>query len=281
MISTVNAGDAAGYAKLYAANATITIYGGETISGREAIEKYEVGLMREFPGTRLAFYEVWQLAPMAVVHYGVNGKTSGGAAMGHEGLLFFRFDRSGSIAEERRYLDSATPMAQLGAFGKVETRSLPQLPDDLTTYAVLSPAQNDSNVPVVRRALQAIEANDINAFMRHAAATVTVDDLMLPAPFNGVEGVSRWFTTWSNVKTSSFRVTNTFAGSDYVILETMMYGTLSGPIARLSAGRKPFSAVHSAWIAQLKDAKIVKLTRFLNMKELADATGQSLMPGVR
>jgi len=38
MISTVNASDAAGYARLYATSATITIYGGETISGRDAIE---------------------------------------------------------------------------------------------------------------------------------------------------------------------------------------------------------------------------------------------------
>jgi hypothetical protein len=275
MIATVNAGDAAGYAKLYADTATITIYGGEKISGREAIEKYEVGLMRQYPGTRLAFSEVWQLAPMAIVHYGVNGKAGGGAAMGHEGLLFFRFGRSGLIAEERRYLDSATPMAQLGAFGKVETRSLPQLPRDLATYSVQSPAGNDPNVPVVRLALQAIESNNVGAFMRQAAPSIIVDDLMLPAPFNGND-ISRWFATWSNVEPGPYhRVTNTFAGSDYVILETAMSGWLKGPIGRLSASPKPFT-VHAAWIAQLQDRKIVKLTRFLNSKELADATGQQL-----
>lgn len=276
MIATVNAGDAAGYARLYAAGAAITIYGGETITGREAIEKYEAELMRQFPGTTLAFYEVWQLSPVAVVHYGVNGSTPNGAAMGHEGLLFFRFDRDGLIAEERRYLDSATPMAQLGAFGKVETRSLPKLPDNLTAYPVQSPAANDKNVPVVRRALQAIDAHDAGAFMQHAAANVIVDDLMLPAPFNESTGVSRWFTTWSSVTPGPFfQVTNTFAGHDYVILETVMRGTLSGPVGRVSAGHKAFT-VHAAWIAQLKDGAIARLTRFLNSKELADASGAAL-----
>jgi len=282
MMSTVNAGDAAGYARLYAANATITIYGGETISGRDAIEKYEAELMGQFPGTRLAFYEVWQLAPEAVVHYGVNGKTPGGAAMGHEGLLYFRFDRSGLIAEERRYLDSATPMAQLGAFGKVETRSLPQLPDDLTTYAVQRPGTNMRNVQALQLALNAIEEHDVTGFMKQAAAAVTVDDLMLPAPFSGSQGVTQWLALWRTAASiSKFQVTSMFTGSEYVILETAMLGRLSGPIGRLSAGRKPFAAVHAAWIAQFKDGSIVRLTRFLNTKELADATGQSLMPGAR
>jgi len=278
MISTVNAGDAAGYARLYATSATITIYGGETISGRDAIEKYEAALMREFPGTRLAFYEVWQAAPSAVVHYGVNGKTAGGAAMGHEGLLFFRFDRTGLIAEERRYLDAATPMAQLGAFGKVEMRSLPQLPDDLTAFAVTGPATNDRNQQTVRVIFQALEAGNTDLFMRNMASSAMVDDLMLPVPFKGPD-VSRWLTAWSGAITEpkNIQITNTFSGNDYVIHETVMIGTLSGPIGRLSAGRKPF-IVHAAWIAQFKDDKIVKLTRFLNSKELADATGQTLTP---
>jgi ketosteroid isomerase-like protein len=111
MIESVNAGDAKRYAQLYAGDAVITIHGTGQLKGRDAIEQYEVELMREFPGARLAFYDVWQKAAMAVVHYGVNGSTRGGQAMGHEGLLFFRFDRAGVIEEEHRYLDSLTPMA--------------------------------------------------------------------------------------------------------------------------------------------------------------------------
>jgi hypothetical protein len=246
------------------------------------IEKYEASLMREFPGTRLAFYEVWQSAPMEVVHYGVNGKTAGGAAMGHEGLLFFRFDRNGLIAEERRYLDSATPMAQLGAFGPTQARPLPQLPGDLTAYAVQSLKPNDRNVQAVQLALGAIEGNDVNGFTRQVSGAATIDDLMLPLTFSGSQGVTQWFALWRTaVSNPNFQVTNLFAGSDYVIVETAMSGTLSGPIGRLSVGRKPFAAVHVAWIAQLKDGSIIKLTRFVNTKELADATGQSLMPAVR
>jgi len=117
MTRTVNAGDAAGYARLYAEDAAITIHGGGVLAGRAAIQAHEVELLSEFPGTRLAFYDVWQSGPLAVVHYAVNGPTGAGKPMGHEGLLFYRFLPSGLIAEERRYMDTLTPMAQLGALG--------------------------------------------------------------------------------------------------------------------------------------------------------------------
>jgi uncharacterized protein (TIGR02246 family) len=107
-LRAVNAGEAAAYALVYAEDAVITIHGTGVLSGRAAIEAYEASLLREFPGVRLAFYDFWQDGLAVVVHYGVNGRTPGGQAMGHEGLLFYRFDPSGLVKEERRYLDSAT-----------------------------------------------------------------------------------------------------------------------------------------------------------------------------
>jgi hypothetical protein len=51
--------------------------------------------------------------------------------MGHEGLLFYRLHPSGLIEEERRYLDSLTPMAQLGLLGALPARPLPTLPTEM------------------------------------------------------------------------------------------------------------------------------------------------------
>src|SRR5262245_47523410 len=87
MMRTVNAGDAEGYANLYAEDAVIVMHGSGLLKGRHAIAEHERILLREFPGTTLAFYAVWQNGPLAAVHYGVNGKTPAGKPMGHEGLL--------------------------------------------------------------------------------------------------------------------------------------------------------------------------------------------------
>src|SRR5262245_1760097 len=71
MARSVNAGEAAKYARLYANDAVITIYGSGDLTGRAAIEAHEVELLRQFPGARLAFDAAWQSGASAVVHYGV------------------------------------------------------------------------------------------------------------------------------------------------------------------------------------------------------------------
>jgi hypothetical protein len=44
-------------------------------------------------------------------------------------LLFFRFNVIGEIVSEERYLDSLTPMAQMGALPGSQPRALPVLPE--------------------------------------------------------------------------------------------------------------------------------------------------------
>ena len=145
-LDAVNAGDAKSYASLYAQDAVITIHGSGQLEGRGAIEQHEVELLREFPGVRLGFYAIWQTGPLAVVHYAVNGKARGGPSMGHEGLLFYRFHPSGLIEEERRYLDSLTPMAQLGLLGALPARGLPTLPTELKVNTARGSPDEEENV---------------------------------------------------------------------------------------------------------------------------------------
>src|SRR4029079_15819136 len=52
MMDAVNAGDAHRYALRYAPDAVIVIHGSVVLNGRDAIEGYEVELLREFPGAR-------------------------------------------------------------------------------------------------------------------------------------------------------------------------------------------------------------------------------------
>lgn len=274
MMESVGRGDAATYAQLYSPDAVITIHGGGQIRGRDAIAEYEAGLMREFPGTRLAFYAVWQRAPLAVVHYGVNGRTPDGRPMGHEGLLFFRFHASGTIDEERRYLDSLTPMAQLGALGAVRARPLPTLPADMTAHAGTDSAEERRNVALVRASLAAMESKDAAAFFSRVSDDVTIDELMLPGPFIGKENAKRWFDAWVGaVPNLQVEVTTALGVGDVVLAETVMRGTLVGPFAGLGASAKPF-AVHRSIAVRVKDGLLVHLAGFMNGKELAEETGQ-------
>jgi ketosteroid isomerase-like protein len=274
MTQAVNAGDAGRYARLYAPDAVITIHGGGRLEGRAAIEKYEVELLREFPGARLAFYSVWQKGPLAVVHYGVNGKTPAGQPMGHEGLLFYRFDASGGIAEERRYLDSLTPMAQLGALGSAPARPLPKLPERLETHLASGSRSEDENIARLRTAYAALDAGDEAAFLSSVADDVVLEEMTDLAPVVGKARVKAWFQSWSGaVADAKTELVSVLAVGDFVLAETVLRGRLNGTLGRFSVSDRPFT-VHRAAIARLKDGKLVRLSTFMNGKELAEAVGQ-------
>lgn len=190
MADAVNAGDAGRYASVYAPNAVITIYGSGKLQGRDAIEQHEVELLREFPGTRLAFYTLWQREALAVVRYGVNGKTARGEPMGHEGLLFFRFDPSGLIVEEHRYLDSLTPMAQMGMLGGAAARALPVLPARMEVLVAEDSQREKKNAAVVTATLAAMDSENEPAFLSTLAHDPVVDELIYTEPFTGKQEVA-------------------------------------------------------------------------------------------
>ncbi len=274
MINAVNAGDAQRYARLYAQDAVITIYGGGELKGRGAIEQHEVKLLREFPGTRLAFYSIWQKGAVAVVHYGVNGRTPGGQPMGHEGLLFYRFHPSGLIEEEHRYLDSLTPMAQIGMLGTTPARAVPTLPTELKVHVARSSPEEEVNVAIVTASFATLDSKNEPAFLATIADDAVLDELIHPQPFIGQRNVRAWFETWTKaIPGATSEITAILGVGEFVLVETVVRGTLKGPLGRLLASNKPF-AVHRAAIVQVRDGKLTFVSGFMNGKELAEAVDQ-------
>lgn len=274
MMRAVNAGDARGYAAVYAPDARITIYGGGELKGREAIERYEADLLREYPGTRFAIYSVWQRSMSAVVHYGVSGRTAAGQAMGHEGLLFYRFRPSGEIEEERRYLDSMTPMAQMGLLGAHPARHLPTLSTEMNNYVARRTHGEDQNVALVTSSLTSLELKNREAFLITLADDAVIDELIQPEPYAGKQKVKVWFDMWTTaIPDARSEITSIIGVGDFVLVESVVRGTLKGPLGGVAAANRPFS-VHRAEILQMKDGKLARISAFMNGKELAEAVGQ-------
>ncbi|MBI1852191.1 MAG: nuclear transport factor 2 family protein [Planctomycetes bacterium] len=278
MVNAVNAGDAKRYASLYAEDAVITIHGSSKLEGRDAILQYEVELLREFPGARLAFYDVWQKGALAVVHYAVNCPIPGRQPVGHEGLLFYRFHPSGLIAEEHRYLDGLTPMAQMGTLGSVPPRALPALPAQMKSHVAKGSSVESENAATVTASFAAFDSKSESAFLSTLADDAIVDELILPQPFVGKQNVKAWFETWGRaVPDARSEITTVSAVGEFVLVETLVRGTLEGPLGCLVASSKPF-AVHRAAIVQVRDGKLTRLSGFMNAKELAGAVGQWPLP---
>jgi ketosteroid isomerase-like protein len=194
--------------------------------------------------------------------------------MGHEGLLFFLFNDAGLIVEERRYLDSLTPMGQLGALGSSPVRPLPTLPSAMTTLVATGPSDGRDAVTVARLALDAMNAHDEAAFLSLVRVDAVVDELMAVEPFVGAVNVKRWFAMWTGaVPDLKIDITTIAGAGDFAFAETLTRGTLKGAFGPLSPSARPF-VVHRAMVFQVNGGKLARLDAFMNGKELAEAVGQ-------
>lgn len=273
MMTTVNAGDAAGYARLYAPDAVITIYGTGELKGRAAIEAHEVELLRQFPGARLAFSDVWQDGQRAVVRYAINARVATGQVMGHEGLLFFRFDASGAILEEHRYQDSLTPMAQLGALHAAAFRAPPALPAAIITHAAARSPAEKLNGAIVSDMIAAMNAGRSSAAQAFFAADATIDEVFLPQPFAGKDAAATWLRIWAEAAPGMTLDASTILPiGDDVLIEAVARGSLARGIGVLPAAGRSF-AVRRGFIMRVGNGNITGVVAFINGKELAEAVG--------
>jgi ketosteroid isomerase-like protein len=266
MVDAVNASDAARYARVYAPDALITIHGGTELRGRAAIEAYEVELLRQFPGTRLALFAVWEAGPWTVAHYGVRSPQP--TLTGHEGLLFYRFAEDGLIAEERRYLDTLTPMSQVGALGKVRA-PVPELPARPSSFEP-GDARERANAELVRRALGAA---DETTFLAHVDPAARFREVSWGWPAAAATPAV-WFESWRTVVADPALDISTVATSGaHVLVEAVLRGRLKAPLGVARPSERTFT-VHRAYVVQVENGRITSLTAFMNGKELAESVGQ-------
>ena len=194
--------------------------------------------------------------------------------MGHEGLLFYRFDPSGLIEQEHRYLDSLTPMGQMGMLGATPARAMPKLPTGLKVHVARSSPEEEVNIAIVTASFTALDSKNEPAFLATIAADAVLDELMLPQPFIGERNVKAWFETWTTaVPDATTEITSILGVGGFVLAETVVRGTLTGQLGRVLASGKAF-AVHRAAIVQVKNGKVTRVSAFMNGKELAEAVGQ-------
>jgi ketosteroid isomerase-like protein len=268
MVRAVNAGDARAYAALYAEDAVMTIHGTGIFSGRKAIEQHETELLRDFPGTRFTFSDVWLSGSTAVAHYATRSPVRGGHEVGHRGLCFFRFDASGTIAEEHRYRDGLTPMAQSGMLDGVSPRPPPPLADAMHVHVAQGSPEEQANVATVRRIITALGDRVTTTAAAGFAKDAVIDELILPQAFSGKNGAKAWMDTWRRAAPDArTEIETVLAVGEHVLLEGVLRGSLEGPLGPLPGTIGSFTA-HRGVIVQLRDGEVVRVDSFLSGREI-------------
>jgi hypothetical protein len=277
MRDAVNRGDARGYASVYSPSSTITIFGTGELKGRAAIEQHEVDLLKQFPKARFEFFEVWHSGRQAVAHYGVNAPTAANKSMGHEGLLFFTFNAAGEIERERRYLDSLTPMAQLGALGNAPSRPLPALTADWRSHHS-GDAAEPRNIAAARRLFSALDGRRRDEVAGLFTASPTIDEVMLVDVFDGAQGAGRWLDVVGALSDGAYDITTIIGAGRGVLVEGVWQARVSRPFGLIKPSPQRLS-IHRAAILEFDaSGRISRLKAFMNGKELAEAAGQWPIP---
>jgi ketosteroid isomerase-like protein len=103
---------------------------------------------------------------------------------------------------------------------------------------------------------------------------VVVDDMAARAPFKGKTGAARWLEEWAGaVPDAATEIASIVAVGNAVLVETVVRGTLRGPLGLLQGTGRAFS-IHRALVMELAGGKVARMSVFMNTKELAEATGQ-------
>ena len=98
--------------------------------------------------------------------------------------------------------------------------------------------------------------------------------MILPQPFIGKQQVKTWISSRTRaIPDATTEIITIIGVGEFVLVESVLRGTLKGPLGRLVASSKPF-AVHRGVVVQVKDGKLSRLAAFMNGKEIAQAVGQ-------
>jgi ketosteroid isomerase-like protein len=148
------------------------------------------------------------------------------------------------------------------------------LPPGPKDYVARGSGAEDRNVARVRASFAALDARDETAFLAGLADDAVLEEMADLEPMVGKPKVKAWFETWTGaVADARTEIATVLGVGDFVLAETVVRGTLNGTLGRFSSKDKPF-AVHRAAVVQVKGGKLVRISSFMNGKELAESLGQ-------
>jgi steroid delta-isomerase-like uncharacterized protein len=206
----------------------------------------------------------------------VNSPPVGGRASGHEGLLFYRFDDDGLVAEEHRYLDALTPMAQMGALGPTLARAVPTLPEHPNVRFTVGMRAERENTDFVVATIREMSTRD-PLLSERFADDVVIDEVMCREAFRGV---APWLRMWRTAMPNArWEIVSADGVGDVVFVELIGRGTLAGPLGRVPASGSTVT-IHRGTLFELRRGRIARVTSFMNGRELAESAGRwPLNPG--
>lgn len=279
-VEAMNAHDAKKVSALYTEDTDWKMAGNPPTKGRAAMET-ELGKFFAFvPDVKIAPAYVFQKGDVTVMQYAVNGTNKGDMGpmkatnkpVGWQAVHVAWWTPDGLIKEEHAYWDNGTMLSQMG----LSPRKAPGIPT-LATSAQTVVAKGDDaetkSVDLLRKMYGAMEKKSADDFLSLMTDTSEWTDNTQPAPSKGKADAKKFFDMHMKAfPDAKMSVKNSWAFGDFVVTETQMTGTNTGPLFGKPATKKTV-ALDSVDIVQLKDGKMVKGWSFGNGMQAAEQLG--------
>jgi ketosteroid isomerase-like protein len=254
-----------------------------TAHGREQVVRAHDLLLGAFDGRKMALGRVWRTPSEQTIEWtftGVQardwrGVPATGKPATFKGVTLLWTKDDGSIADIHTYFDVAVAKAQVGA-GPKELRALappapPAGPAQVFDQTQTGAADENTNVNLVKSALDALENHDEVAYVGAMADDVEVYTVERATPFRGKADAKSYYATMHKVIGQlDTTVANAWGVSDFAIVEYSIAGEQLGALQGIPAQRDKVIRFELVDICEIRDHHIVRIWRYDNPSQILD-----------
>jgi steroid delta-isomerase-like uncharacterized protein len=268
-----NAGKTDEFAALFSDDAVWQVWGGPTLSGRQAIKAYHQQFRAGFPDIKVGFSRLFDGGDTVVLEYSLVG-TNSAEVMGHKptgkpvgvsGIAVATFE-NGLWKKVVEYVNADAIMNQMGAMkphGPVP--AVPALPAQTETVAATPPS---TAAQTLKKAYEAWNTNDWK----------TVEGLLAPQGDyievgDGTKGKgAKAFTAYVKSYKTAFpdgQITseNVWTFGNWVVAQNTLAGTNKGKLGKMNATGKP-ATLHFIEVYRFDGDKAVWRAGYMNPTEM-------------
>jgi steroid delta-isomerase-like uncharacterized protein len=114
------------------------------------------------------------------------------------------------------------------------------------------------NLQLAKEAMDAINAHDIDSYLKNIHDSYVGESETLPAPIHGREGARQALTTmFQAFPDVHIKIEELIASGDHIVSRVIVSGTHKGTFAGIAATNKHVSW-HSCNVVQVKDGKVIR-----------------------
>jgi len=275
----------AGLGALLDEDADFASPGMDNAHGRDQVAHAHDLLLGAFDNRKMTMSRVWRTPSEQTIEWTFTGAQSRdwlGVAATHKtvsfkGVTLLWTKDNGSIADIHVYFDVAVAKAELGAGPKNLTPPPPAEPPT-TPAQVFDQTPSGSydaivNVNVVKSALDALESNNLTAFVGAMADDVEVYTAERATPARGKADAKAYYAAMHKaIGQLDTTVMSAWGVGQFAIVEYSIAGEQLGPIQWIPAQRDKVIRFEQVDICEIRDQHIARIWRYDNLMQIQGQT---------